>query len=185
MVRARARDGLNAHDAALRERGRVAPEDEPRSGGRELRKASDGEILVVEIGVAQEDLGRLPRRLQNNDQWDVRRRLIQCRCARTFLTTGSTHGLLLSSRYAPTPKFTFFENVSALYAAVSLKMLSRVSDMSLRSQKSNGDQGPIPVRRRERHFVPRFCNATIIIISPVARTMTRFARTRCCHCFIG
>ena len=76
MVRARARDGLNAHDAALRERGRVAPEDEPRSGGRELRKASDGEILVVEIGVAQEDLGRLPRRLQNNDQWDVRRRLI-------------------------------------------------------------------------------------------------------------
>ena len=41
----------------------------------------------------------------------------------TFLTTGSTHGLLLSSLYAPTPRLTFCGNVSSLYAAVNLKML--------------------------------------------------------------
>lgn len=42
---------------------------------------------------------------------------------RTFWTTGSTHGLLSLSLYAPTPRFTFSANVSALYAAVSWKML--------------------------------------------------------------
>jgi len=39
---------------------------------------------------------------------------------RTFLTTGRTHGIALSSRYAPTPKSTFLSNVSALCAAIRL-----------------------------------------------------------------
>ena len=42
---------------------------------------------------------------------------------RTFFTTGRTHGLLLSSLYAPTPRLIFCGNASSLYAAVNLKML--------------------------------------------------------------
>lgn len=41
----------------------------------------------------------------------------------TFLTTGSTQGLLLSSLYAPTPRLILSANVSVLYAAVNLKIL--------------------------------------------------------------
>ena len=37
--------------------------------------------------------------------------------------TGRTHGLLSSSLYAPTPRFTFCGKASSLYAAVSLKIL--------------------------------------------------------------
>lgn len=39
----------------------------------------------------------------------------------TCLTTGSTHGFALSSRYAPIPKSIFFESVSRRYAAIKPK----------------------------------------------------------------
>lgn len=44
----------------------------------------------------------------------------------TFLTTGSTQGFESSSLYAPTPRLIFCGNVSALYAAVNLKILFTV-----------------------------------------------------------
>lgn len=47
----------------------------------------------------------------------------------TFLTTGRTQGLFLSSRYAPTPRLTLFGNVSSLYAAVNLKMLHPIDTL--------------------------------------------------------
>jgi hypothetical protein len=52
----------------------------------------------------------------------------------TFRTTGRTHGLLSSSRYAPTPRLTFLGKVSALYEAVSLKMLLQTSSQRTRSK---------------------------------------------------
>lgn len=42
----------------------------------------------------------------------------------TCLTTGSTHGFALSSRYAPMPKSTFLGSESWRYAAINLRLQS-------------------------------------------------------------
>ena len=59
MVRPRPRDGLHARDAVLRDRARVRAEDQPRGGRRERRETRDGQVLVVEGRVVEQDRGRL------------------------------------------------------------------------------------------------------------------------------
>lgn len=107
MVRARPRDGLHARYASLRDHGRVGAKDETRRGSGVFRQARDVEIFVVEGGVIQEDIRRL-RGIKSGQPYTAAEH------TRTFLTTGSTHGLPLSSRYAPTPRLILSGWVSAL-----------------------------------------------------------------------
>lgn len=61
---------------------------------------------MVKVRVFQEDLRRLMNALALHE--------VQQERARTFFTTGRTHGLLSSSLYAPTPRLTFCGNGSSL-----------------------------------------------------------------------
>lgn len=137
MVRACARDRLHARHAPFGERGRGGAEDEARGGAGEVGEAGDGEVFVVDgaVCISYEYLCSVRERAQHVRvvEQDLRRlRPLssapnKARCGgsdrHTFLTTGSTQGLFASSRYAPTPRLTFCGYVSALYAAVSLKIL--------------------------------------------------------------
>lgn len=93
---------------------------------------------------------------------------------RTFFTTGSTQGLLSSSRYAPTPRLILFGWVSALYAAVNLKMLRR--KLSSITVAPTGYRDCVPVRRGKGDAVPAFCRRCIVNISRPSRRWTATAR---------
>jgi hypothetical protein len=78
---------------------------------------------MVEIGIVEEAFSSLQCTMHTRSHSFGMNEIEMSANTRTFLTTGSTHGLLLSSLYAPTPRLIFCGNVSSLYAAVSLKML--------------------------------------------------------------
>ena len=95
MIRASPRDGLDTCHALLRDDRRVAAKDETRGGRSELGKTSDGKVFMIHRRVVHEDFGGLEiRGTRRVSQFVAYGRV----SGPTFLTTGSTHGLLLSSR---------------------------------------------------------------------------------------
>ena len=102
---------------------------------------------MVQSGVVQQEGSGLQDGRINID------RTSEC-SSHTFFITGRTHGLLLSSRYAPTPRLTFWGYVSALNPAVSLKMLqNKFSQDQVHKRAANNT----PVRWRERNGIPALC----------------------------
>jgi hypothetical protein len=105
VVGTRSRDGLNRYCPVLFDRGTRGPENEGSGCRSEGGEACDWEVFVIESGIVDHDLGSLEM------YWIYVREMER---TRTFFTTGRTHGLEWSSRYAPTPRLILWGNVSAL-----------------------------------------------------------------------
>lgn len=78
-------------------------------------------FAAADVKVARPAMGRYSwlkvgsvRRISSAWKVIIREFYSSLRMKLTFLTTGKTHGLALSSLYAPIPKSTFFSKGSAL-----------------------------------------------------------------------
>lgn len=91
------------------DRGAVRADDKFLGSRRKLRKTGDGQIFMIEVRVASQDLVGLNRLPVSHRTLAL---LPQSVCYRTFFTTGSTQGFALLSLYAPIPRSTFFSKVS-------------------------------------------------------------------------
>ena len=90
MVGTSAGNGLDADDTFLRNRRGVSAQDKTSSSRSEIWKTSNRKIFVVDGRIVQQNLSGLASGSIGITRLQVTRAL-------TFLTTGNTHGLELSS----------------------------------------------------------------------------------------
>lgn len=95
MVRAGPGDRLYADDTFVGEGWGVASQYQTRGARHEFGEAGDRKVLVIEGRIAQDDVRSLYDVMLCMGNGAERQSMIM---SHTFLTTGSTHGLLSSSR---------------------------------------------------------------------------------------
>lgn len=91
-------NGLDAANAVFGDGRGIGTENKTSSGGGEFWKTSDRKVLVVESGIAQQNLSGLVTKWESRGSITHPHAVASDPCELTFLTTGKTQGLELSSR---------------------------------------------------------------------------------------